>query len=48
VVASPDVANVRSVQALEKAGFRRVREITTNDGQSAELQCVLDRQHFLG
>ncbi len=48
VVASPDVANVRSVRALEKAGFRRVREITTNDGQSAELLCVLDRQHLLG
>jgi 8-oxo-dGTP pyrophosphatase MutT (NUDIX family) len=48
VVASPDVANKRSVRALEKAAFRPVREITGDPGAPAELLCALDVIQFFG
>ncbi|WP_329877166.1 GNAT family N-acetyltransferase [Streptomyces sp. SP18CS02] len=35
VVAEPDVRNVRSVRAFERAGFRRVRELDLPDKRAA-------------
>jgi RimJ/RimL family protein N-acetyltransferase len=48
VIASPEVANVRSIRALEKAGFRVVREITGEHPGRPEMLCVLDGQHIFG
>ncbi len=48
VAASPEVANVRSIRALEKAGFRVVREVTGEHPGRPEMLCVLDRQHIFG
>ena len=48
VIASPEVANVRSIRALEKAGFRVVRQITGEHPGRPEMLCVLDRQHIFG
>jgi aminoglycoside 6'-N-acetyltransferase len=45
VVASPHVDNARSLRALDKAGFRRVRPIQT---PQPELLCVLDRARVFG
>jgi len=45
-VASPDVANGRSLRALEKAGFVRTREIEDEGEHSRELLCVLDLAKF--
>ncbi len=47
-VASPDVANVRSVRALEKAGFRQAAEITVPGEPGPEQLCVLDLVRFFG
>jgi len=48
VVASPEVANRRSIRALEKAGFRPDREITGAAPGRPELLCVLDRRRVFG
>jgi 8-oxo-dGTP pyrophosphatase MutT (NUDIX family) len=48
VVASPDVANERSIRALEKAAFRRRREIAVESGGPTELLCALDVIKFFG
>jgi 8-oxo-dGTP pyrophosphatase MutT (NUDIX family)/RimJ/RimL family protein N-acetyltransferase len=48
VVASPAMANEQSIRALEKAGFRRIREIVGASERSPELLCALDLRHFLG
>jgi RimJ/RimL family protein N-acetyltransferase len=45
-VASPDVANSRSIRALEKAGFVQAGQIAT-DG-APEMLCELDLVKFLG
>lgn len=45
VVASPHVDNERSLRALEKVGFHRVRPIPT---PQPELLCVLNRVHVFG
>jgi 8-oxo-dGTP pyrophosphatase MutT (NUDIX family)/RimJ/RimL family protein N-acetyltransferase len=49
-LASPEVANQRSIRALEKSGFRRTGEIAV--GESAdhpvEMLCVLDLIKFFG
>ena len=47
-VASPDVANVRSIRALEKAGFRQAGEITVPGEPGPEQLCVLDLVRFFG
>jgi len=48
VVASPDVANVRAVGALLKAGFAAAGEITVPGKPGPERLCVLDRRKFFG
>lgn len=48
VIASPEVANHRSIRALEKAGFRQVREIAGEVPDRPEMVCVLDRQRIFG
>lgn len=48
VVARPDVANVRAVRALLKAGFAAAGEITVPGKPGAERLCVLDRGKFFG
>lgn len=48
VAASPAVENTRSIAALEKAGFRPLREVAGAAGRTSEMLCLLDRQHFLG
>lgn len=48
VIASPQEANVWSIRALEKAGFRVVREVTGEHPGRPEMLCVLDRQHIFG
>jgi RimJ/RimL family protein N-acetyltransferase len=45
VVASPEVANGRSIRVLEKAGFARVRQVT---GADPEMLCALDRRRVFG
>ena len=45
-VASPDVANTRSIRALEKAGFVQAGQIQT--GGPREMLCELDLVKFLG
>jgi 8-oxo-dGTP pyrophosphatase MutT (NUDIX family) len=48
VVASPDVANARSIRALEKAGFARA-EVLDLPGEPGPVQrCVLDVAKFFG
>jgi 8-oxo-dGTP pyrophosphatase MutT (NUDIX family) len=48
IVASPDVANARSIRALEKAGFARAG-VLDRPGQSGPKQrCVLDVVKFFG
>jgi RimJ/RimL family protein N-acetyltransferase/ADP-ribose pyrophosphatase YjhB (NUDIX family) len=48
VVASPEVANRRSIRALEKAGFARVRQVAGEDPGRPEMLCVLDRRRVFG
>ena len=48
IVASPATANEPSILALEKAGFRRVREIVIDGEPAPELLCALDCGHFFG
>ncbi len=48
VAASPEMANRRSVRALEKAGFTRRRMIAGQRDDRPELLCVLDRQRIFG
>jgi len=48
VVASPDVANIRAVGALLKAGFAAAGEITVPGKAGPERLCVLDRGKFFG
>ena len=48
VAASPEVANRRSVRALEKAGFTRARVIRGERADRPELLCTLDRRHIFG
>jgi len=48
VIASPEVANRRSVRMLQKAGFRPDREIAGNEAGRPELLCVLDRKRVFG
>lgn len=47
-VASPDVANHRSIRVLEKAGFRQARTIVVPGEPTAERLCVLDLVRFFG
>jgi len=47
-VASPDVANVRSVRALAKAGFRLAGPISVPGSDTAEQLCVLAVRKLLG
>jgi len=48
VVASPDVANARSIRALEKAGFAQAGQITVPGEPGPERLCVLDAAKFFG
>jgi RimJ/RimL family protein N-acetyltransferase len=48
VVARPDVANTRSVRALEKAGFARSGVVGTPGEPGPEQRCVLDLSKFFG
>lgn len=48
VVASPEVANRRSVRVLQKAGFRPAFEIAGEMPDRPELLCVLDRERVFG
>lgn len=48
VAASPEIANRRSVRALEKAGFTRARVIPGERAGRPELLCTLDRQRIFG
>lgn len=45
IVASPDVDNERSLRALDKAGFQRVRPIPTRD---PEMLCIAHRADLFG
>jgi RimJ/RimL family protein N-acetyltransferase len=45
-LASPDVANLRSIRALEKAGFRQAGEIAVPGEPGPEQLCVLDLVRF--
>ncbi len=47
-VASPDVANLASIRALEKAGFSRGARITVPGEREPEQLCVLDLARFFG
>jgi 8-oxo-dGTP pyrophosphatase MutT (NUDIX family) len=46
--AGPDVANYASIRALEKAGFRRARQVTVPGEHGPEQLCVLDLDRFFG
>jgi aminoglycoside 6'-N-acetyltransferase len=48
VVGSPDVANVRSIRALEKAGFVRADVLDCAGEPGPEQRCVLDLVKFFG
>jgi 8-oxo-dGTP pyrophosphatase MutT (NUDIX family)/RimJ/RimL family protein N-acetyltransferase len=48
VVASPDVANARSIRALEKAGFTRADVLDLPGEPGPEQCCVLDLVKFFG
>jgi 8-oxo-dGTP pyrophosphatase MutT (NUDIX family) len=48
VVASPDVANARSIRALEKAGFARAGVLDPPGEPGPEQCCVLDLVKFFG
>ncbi len=48
VVASPAVANARSIRALEKAGFVRAAVLERPGEPGPEQRCVLDLVKFLG
>lgn len=48
VVASPDVANARSIRALEKAGFSRAGVLDVPGEPGPEQCCVLDLVKFFG
>ena len=48
VVAWPDVANARSVRALEKAGFGRSGVVSLPGEPGPEQRCVLDLSKFFG
>jgi RimJ/RimL family protein N-acetyltransferase len=48
VVASPEVANGRSIRVLEKAGFARVRQVTGAGPGRPEMLCALDRRRVFG
>jgi RimJ/RimL family protein N-acetyltransferase len=48
VVASPELANHRSIRALEKAGFRQAGQIAGEVPGKPEMVCVLDRQRIFG
>lgn len=48
VVASPDVADVRSIRALLKAGFVAGGEVTVPGKPGVQRLCVLDRGKFFG
>jgi hypothetical protein len=47
-VASPDVANARSIRALEKAGFARADVVDLPGESGPEQRCVLDLVKFFG
>jgi len=47
-LAGPDVANARSVRALEKAGFTRADIVAVPGELSPEQLCILDLVKFLG
>jgi len=46
--AGPDVANYASIRALEKAGFRRARQVAVPGEPGPEQLCVLDLDRFFG
>lgn len=48
VMASPEVANTRSIRALEKAGFARSGVIDDPGEPGPEQRCVLDLATFFG
>jgi 8-oxo-dGTP pyrophosphatase MutT (NUDIX family) len=48
VLASPDVANARSIRALEKAGFTRADVLDLPGEPGPEQRCVLDVAKFFG
>jgi hypothetical protein len=48
VVASPDVANARSVRALAKAGFARAEVLDRPGEPGPQQRCVLDLVKFFG
>jgi RimJ/RimL family protein N-acetyltransferase len=50
VVATPEIGNERSIRALEKAGFQRLRDITVpvTPTPRQETLCVLDRTRIFG
>jgi 8-oxo-dGTP pyrophosphatase MutT (NUDIX family) len=48
VAADPDVANVASVRACEKAGFRRAHDFRPDAGGPRYALCVFDRARVLG
>jgi 8-oxo-dGTP pyrophosphatase MutT (NUDIX family)/RimJ/RimL family protein N-acetyltransferase len=47
-LASPDVANIRSIRALEKAGFAPSDQIAVPGEPGPERLCVLDAAKFFG
>lgn len=47
-LASPDVANQKSIRALEKAGFRQAGPIAVPGDPASEQLCVLDLVKFFG
>lgn len=44
VVAEPDVRNVRSIRAFERAGFRRARDLSLPDKRAALMICERPRE----
>jgi RimJ/RimL family protein N-acetyltransferase len=47
-VASPDAANVRSIRALQKAGFTPMKQISLPTEPGRQQLLVLDRRKFFG
>jgi RimJ/RimL family protein N-acetyltransferase len=47
-LASPDVANIRSIRALEKAGFAQAGQLAVPGESGQERLCVLDAMKFFG
>jgi RimJ/RimL family protein N-acetyltransferase len=47
-LASPDVANTRSIRALEKTGFVQAGQLAVPGEPGPERLCVLDAMKFFG